>query len=56
MKKSSIGGTVYLAWHPLVTTIVSRSAYTGHRYVAAFSLVDRYAVQSNPTASAPPPT
>ncbi|MEU8946062.1 hypothetical protein [Streptomyces sp. NPDC048489] len=56
VKKSSTGGTVYLAWHPLVTTTVSRSAYTGHRYVAAFSLVDRYAVQSNPTASAPPPT
>ncbi|MFE3269190.1 hypothetical protein [Streptomyces sp. NPDC059215] len=54
-KKSPIGGTVYLAWHPMSTGAVSRSAYTRHRYVAAFSLVDRYAVQSTPAASAPPP-
>ncbi|MFG3585422.1 hypothetical protein [Streptomyces sp. NPDC047990] len=55
LKKSPIGGTVYLAWHPLLTDAVSRSAYTGHHYVAAVSLVDRYAVQSTPTASVPPP-
>ncbi|MFF7365265.1 hypothetical protein [Streptomyces sp. NPDC008125] len=55
LEKSAVDGTVYLAWHPLVTDTVSRSAYTAHRYVAAFSLVDRYAVQSTPTTSPPPP-
>ncbi|MFI9604469.1 hypothetical protein ACIHCX_32245 [Streptomyces sp. NPDC052043] len=49
-EKSGVDGTVYLAWHPLLTDTVSRSAYTAHRYVAAFSLVDSYAVQS-PTRS-----
>ncbi|MEU7967843.1 hypothetical protein AB0D09_30970 [Streptomyces sp. NPDC049097] len=46
LEKSAVDGTVYLAWHPLLTDTVSRSAYTTHRYVAAFSLVDSYAVQS----------
>ncbi|WP_445528409.1 hypothetical protein [Streptomyces cyslabdanicus] len=46
VEKSGVDGTVYLAWHPLLTDTVSRSAYTAHRYVAAFSLVDSYAVQS----------
>ncbi|MFF4897587.1 hypothetical protein [Streptomyces sp. NPDC001068] len=46
LEKAAVGGTVYLAWHPLLTDAVSRSAYTTHRYVVAFSLVDRYAVQS----------
>ncbi|MET8647578.1 hypothetical protein [Streptomyces sp. NPDC004675] len=56
-EKSAVDGTVYLAWHPLLTDTVSRSAYTTHRYVAAFSLVDSYAVQSTPTTSPPsPPT
>lgn len=54
-EKSAADGTVYLAWHPLATGTVSRSAYTAHRYVAAFSLVDSYAVQATQTTSAPPP-
>ncbi|MEV7076189.1 hypothetical protein [Streptomyces sp. NPDC093990] len=51
--KSADEGAVYLAWHPLSTFAVSRSAYTTHRYVAALSLTDSYAVQSTPTTSAP---
>ncbi|MFE5137713.1 hypothetical protein ACFRDV_08540 [Streptomyces fagopyri] len=47
-EKFTVDGTVYLAWHPLSTDTVSRSARTAHRYVAAFSLVDSYAVQSTP--------
>lgn len=31
LKKSAVDGTVYLAWHPLSTFAVSRSAYTAHR-------------------------
>jgi hypothetical protein len=54
-EKSAVDGTVYLAWHPLLTDTVSRDAYTTHRYVAAFSLVDSYAIQSTPTTS-PSPT
>ncbi|MEU8713821.1 hypothetical protein [Streptomyces sp. NPDC048663] len=46
LEKAAAHGTVYLAWHPLLTDTVSRSAYTTHRYVVAFSLVDSYAVQS----------
>ncbi|MGV9609218.1 hypothetical protein ACWDR2_36600 [Streptomyces sp. NPDC003631] len=46
LEKAAVDGTVYLAWHPLLTDTVSRSAYTTHRYVVAFSLVDSYAVQS----------
>jgi hypothetical protein len=56
LEKSTGDAIVYLAWHPLVTDTVSRSAYAEHRYVAAFSLVDNYAVQSTPTTSPPPPT
>ncbi|MFJ9544082.1 hypothetical protein ACIRPX_43720 [Streptomyces sp. NPDC101225] len=52
LEKYADDGTVYLAWHPLLTDTVSRSAYAAHRYVAAFSLVDSYAVQSTPTTSA----
>lgn len=52
-QKSAAHGAVYLAWHPLSTSAVSRSAYTAHRYVAALSLVDSYAVQSTPTSSPP---
>lgn len=54
-EKSPVEGTVYLAWHPLSTDAVSRSAYTAHRYVTALSLVDDYAVQSTPTTSPPSP-
>ncbi|MGW3284616.1 hypothetical protein ACWDR3_08230 [Streptomyces sp. NPDC001002] len=53
-EKSASDGTVYLAWHPLLTDKVSRDAYTAHHYVAAFSLVDGYAVESTPTTSPPP--
>ena len=54
-EKFTADGTVYLAWHPLAAASVSRSAYATHRYVAAFSLVDSYVVQSTPTTSPPPP-
>ncbi|MFB7334091.1 hypothetical protein ACFC00_20970 [Streptomyces adustus] len=54
-EKSPVEGTVYLTWHPLSTDTVSRSAYTAHRYVAALSLVDGYAVQSAPTTAPPSP-
>ncbi|MFE2581496.1 hypothetical protein [Streptomyces sp. NPDC059378] len=54
-EKSAVEGTACLAWHPLSTDTVSRSAYTAHRCVAAFSLVDGYAVQSTPTAPPPSP-
>lgn len=53
-ERDGTDGAVYLAWHPLLVDRVSRAAYTAHRYVAAFSLVDTYAVQSDPTTSAPP--
>ncbi|MEW2519032.1 hypothetical protein [Actinacidiphila alni] len=39
-EKFSAEGTYYVAWHPLWTRAVSRSAYADHRYLAAFSLVD----------------
>lgn len=55
-KKSEADGTVYLAWHPVSTTAVSRSAYTAHRYVAAFSLADGYALQPTATTSPLTPT
>ncbi|MEV6265227.1 hypothetical protein AB0M42_31400 [Streptomyces sp. NPDC051784] len=48
-QKSTSPGTVYLAWHPLSTDAVSRSAYTQHRYVAAVSLADTYAVEATAT-------
>lgn len=53
LEKSATDGITYLTWHPLSTSAVSRSAYTAHRYLAAFSLVDSYALQPTPTASAP---
>jgi hypothetical protein len=53
LDKLAADGTIYPAWHPLSPFAVSRSAYTAHRYVAAFSLVDSYAVQSTPTTSPP---
>ncbi|MFJ5262365.1 hypothetical protein ACIQAC_18050 [Streptomyces sp. NPDC088387] len=46
--KATRDGTAYLTWRPLSTDAVSRSAFTAHRYVAAFSLVDSYAVQPTP--------
>ncbi|OIJ68344.1 hypothetical protein [Streptomyces mangrovisoli] len=54
-EKYAVPGTVYLTWHPLSTKTVSRCAYTAHRYVAAFSLVDGYAVQSTATTSSASP-
>ncbi|MBY8881418.1 hypothetical protein [Actinacidiphila acidipaludis] len=53
-EKYTVDGTVYLTWHPLATLTVSRSAHVMHRYVAAFSLVDSYAVQSTTPRTAPP--
>ncbi|WP_143120635.1 hypothetical protein [Actinacidiphila alni] len=44
-RKSAVEGTYYVAWHPLWTRAVSRSAYADHRYLVAFSLVDTYAAQ-----------
>ncbi|MGW5354969.1 hypothetical protein ACWERV_31195 [Streptomyces sp. NPDC004031] len=47
-------GTVYVTWQPLSTHAVARSGYAAHRYVAAFSVVSRYLVQS-PSATTPAP-
>lgn len=60
-QKSTPDRTLYLTWHPLLTTAVLGTAYSTHRYVAAFSLTDSYAVQlpktpsPTPTPTRPPP-
>ncbi|MFI0898095.1 hypothetical protein [Streptomyces sp. NPDC020983] len=51
--------TVYVSWQPLSTHAVAQSAFAAHRYVAAFSLVAHYLVDSPPataTRSATPTT
>jgi hypothetical protein len=53
-QKSSGEGVLYLDWRPLWTQTVADRAFAAHRYLAAFSLVDRYATQS-PTAHPPSP-
>lgn len=58
-QRSTIDPAARLNWHPLSTRTVSATAFTTHRYAAAFSLVDAYAAQSPVTTSptpTPPPT
>lgn len=53
-RKSRDEGVLYLDYHPLWIQAVARTAYAHHRYLAAFSLTDRYATQSPPARSPSP--
>ncbi|MFI0942944.1 hypothetical protein [Streptomyces sp. NPDC021020] len=49
-------GTFYVTWQPLSTHAVAQAAFAAHHYVAAFSVVTRYIVQSPPGTPTTPTT
>ncbi|WP_031522186.1 hypothetical protein [Streptomyces sp. NRRL F-5123] len=49
-------GLVHVTWQPLSTHAVAQEAFVTHHYVAAFSVVVRYIVQSPPATPTKSPT